>query len=92
MFRKFLIAAVASLTLLAPLAIPAQSEAREVVHARAHVRYHGRAHGRYHSSNRVYFRTCSTGTWQPAGAFNCRADAVRAMQTYQQRGYQACIR
>jgi len=31
MFRKILIAVVASLSLLSPLALPAQSEAREVV-------------------------------------------------------------
>ena len=100
MFRKLLIATVASLSLLASLAIPAQTEAREVVHARAHVRYHGRAHVRYHgrahvryhSGCRVLFRSCSTGTWQLGGMFSCHADAVHAMTNYQQRGYQACIR
>ena len=85
MFRKFLIAAVASLALLAPLAFPAQSDAhgprgghRVAAHRYAGHRYN---HGRYvHRSSpyRVYYRTGYAGPWLVTGSYGCRADALRA--------------
>ena len=59
MFRKILIAVVASLGCLSPFALPAQSEAHEVVVHRHH---------RY----QVYYRNCNHEAWRCAGSFGCR--------------------
>jgi hypothetical protein len=60
MFRKILIPVVASLSLLSPLALPSQSEAREVYR---HVH-------RFH----LYYRGCPREAWRCGGDFSCRAD------------------
>jgi Ni/Co efflux regulator RcnB len=80
MFRKILIAVVASLALLTPLALPAQSDAHGP-------RNHRSAHRHvYRSHYRVHYRTCNTGPWIVSGSYDCRADALRAaanMHVYQ---------
>jgi hypothetical protein len=86
MFRKILIAVVASLALLAPLALPAQSDAhgprghRDAGHRNGGHRYV------YRGAYRVHYRTCATGPWLVTGTYGCRADALRAagnMHVYQ---------
>jgi hypothetical protein len=78
MFRKILIAAVASLSLLSPLALPSQSEAREI-HRRGH-------------EFRVYFRGCSREAWRCSGEYGCRADALRASHRLRERGFEVYVR
>jgi hypothetical protein len=76
MFRKILIAVVASLALLSPLALPAQSDAHGARGQRtaAH-RYVQRS-----APCRVYYRTSNRGAWVVSGSYACRADALRAAQ------------
>jgi hypothetical protein len=91
MFRKFLIAAVASLALLSPLAFPAQSDAHGPrSHRSAAHRYHARRHVHRAGPWRVYYRTYNTGPWLINGSFACRADAVRAAASM--NGCQTVIR
>ena len=78
MLRKILIPVVASLSLLSPLALPSQSEAREV-HRHVH---------RFH----VYYRGCPREAWRCSGDFGCRADAVRACHRLRERGFQVYFR
>ena len=78
MFRKILIAVVASLTLLSPLALPSQSDARPI-HRSVH---------RYH----VYFRSGPRVAWRCSGDFRCREDAVRACHRLRERGFQVYFR
>jgi hypothetical protein len=84
MFRKALIAVVASLALLTPLALPAQSDAHG---PRGHRSAHRTGHRYAHRSHyRVHYRTCNTGPWLVSGSYGCRADALRAaanMHVYQ---------
>jgi hypothetical protein len=78
MLRKILYAAVASVSLLAPLAVSTPvAEAREI-HRRADFR--------------VYSRSCGAERWRCTGTYSCRSDAVRAMHRLQHRGYQAYCR
>lgn len=74
MFRKILIPVVASLSLLSPLALPSQSEAREVYR---HVH-------RFHA----YYRDCPHEAWRCGGDFSSRADAIRACHRLRERGFQ----
>jgi hypothetical protein len=74
MFRKILIAVVASLALLAPLALPAQSDA----HGPRDHRPVARNYVQRTASYRVYYRTCNREAWRVAGSYGCRADALRA--------------
>jgi hypothetical protein len=78
MFRKILIAVVASLTLLSPLALPSQTEAREI-HRRSH-------------EFRVYFRGCSREAWRCGGEYRCREDALRACHRLRERGFEVYVR
>ena len=78
MFRKILIAGITSLSLLSPLALPTQSEAREVqVHVHAF---------------RVYVRDCNREPWHFYGTYRCREDAVHAVRHLHARGVEAYIR
>ena len=78
MFRKILIAAAASLSLLSPLALPAQSEAHEVnVHVHAY---------------RVYVRDCSREPWRYFRSYHCREDAVHAAHHLRARGFEVFVR
>jgi hypothetical protein len=76
MFRKILIAVVASLALLSPLALPAQSDAHGVRGHRTVAHRDVQRSAPYS----VYYRTCSREAWRVAGSYGCRADALRAAQ------------
>jgi hypothetical protein len=78
MFRKILIAVVASLSLLSPLALPSQSEAREVY--------------RHVHRFQVYYRGCAREAWRCGGDFSCREDAIRASHRLRERGFQVYFR
>ena len=78
MVRKILIAGIASLSLLSPLTLPAQSEAHEV-----HVHVH---------AFRVYVRDCSREPWHFYGTYRHRDDAVHAVRHLHARGVEAYIR
>jgi hypothetical protein len=77
MFRKILIAVAASLSLLSPLAIPAETQAHEVMHR--------------HHEYRVYFRTCNREAWRCSGEYRCREDAIHAAHHYRERGFEAYV-
>ena len=77
MFRKILIAVVASLSLLSPLALPAPTEAHEI---------------HRHHEYRVYFRECSRDGWRCAGEYRCREDAYREANHLRHRGFEAYVR
>src|SRR5438128_1933513 len=78
MFRKILIAVVASLGLLSPLALPAQTDAHEAVTHRHSVR--------------VYYRGCARESWHCAGTYRCREDAFREVHHLRARGFETMIR
>jgi hypothetical protein len=78
MFRNILLATVASLSLLAPLAIPTESQAREV-------------HRPFHDFH-VYVRGCNREAWRCAGDYRCREDAVHAAHHLRERGLETMIR
>jgi len=78
MFRKILFAAVASLALLSPLALPAVSDAHPV---RPYV-------GCYH----VYFRQCDREPWRASGEFHNRQAAYNAARHLRMRGFETYIR
>jgi hypothetical protein len=82
MFRKILITAVASLSFLSPLALPAQSEAHEV---RPIVRHRG-------CEFRVYFRACPNEPWRFGGDYRCREDAFRAAHRLRDLGFETVVR
>lgn len=86
MFRKILIAVVASLALLSPLALPAQSDAHGPRGHYSGHRNHARRYVHRNGAWRVHYRTCNTGPWLVTGSYGCRADALRAaanMHVYQ---------
>jgi hypothetical protein len=90
MFRKILIATVASLSFLSPLALPTESQAREV-----HRAYRGHAvHRVYraHSDYRVYYRGGNGNAWLNGATYRSRADAFRAASNYRGRGFEAYVR
>ena len=78
MFRKIMIATVASLSLLSPLAIPTESQAREI--HRQHFDFH------------VYFRSCDREAWRCAGDYRCRDDAIHAAHHLRERGFVTMVR
>ena len=78
MFRKILIATVASLSLLSPFALPVVTEAREAV-----------AH---HHTYRVYYRSCGAEPWRFAGTYRFRQDAFREVRHLRTHGFEAVIR
>jgi hypothetical protein len=89
MFRKFLIATVASLSFLSPLAIPAESQARDV-----HRVYRGHEVRRVYPAHygfQVYIRGCNREAWRVGGDFRFREDAVRAARNFRARGFEAYI-
>ena len=95
MFRKILIATVASLSLLSPLALPSESQAREVhrSHGRAHVAHRrGYAVHGHRYAFRVYYRGCKRDAWRFSAGYGCRADAVRAADGLRGRGFEVNVR
>ena len=78
MFRKILIAAVASLSLLSPLALPAATEAHDTV--------------AYHHTYRVYYRSCAHEAWRFGGSYRHREDAYRQAHHLRVRGLEAYVR
>ena len=88
MFRKILIAVVASLTLLSPLALPTQSEAREVHRGRVNVHYRGHARSCY----RVYYRGCAREAWRFSCEYGSRDAAWRAANQLHARGFEISVR
>lgn len=78
MFRKILIAVVASLSLLSPFALPAPSEAHEVQVHEHH----------YH----VYYRNCHRDPWCLYGCYDCRHDAVHAAHHLWAHGHEVYVR
>ena len=91
MFRKILIATVASLSFLSPLAIPAETQAAHPVHHayRGHAAPHRvyRAHDYY----RVYYRS-GNGAGCNSINYRSRAEAVRAASNYRSRGFECYVR
>jgi hypothetical protein len=79
MFRKILIAAVASLSFLSPLALPAQSEAREPAYHHRH-------------SFEVLVRNCDREPWRCVGSYRFRGEAVRVAHHMRERGFEAYVR
>jgi hypothetical protein len=77
MFRKILIAVVASLSCLAPLALPAESQAHEF-------------HRRF--EYRVYIRGCAREPWRFGGEYHSRAAAFHAAQSFRARGFETSVR
>lgn len=77
MFRKILIAVVASLSLLSPLALPMPTQAHEI---------------HRHNDYRVYFRDCSREPWRFAGEYRHREEALRAAHHLRERGFEAYVR
>ena len=79
MFRKLLLAAVASLALLSPLALPASSDAAHPHRPAMHC---------YH----VYFRSCACEPWHPSGEFHNRRVANDAARHLRMRGFETYVR
>jgi hypothetical protein len=91
MFRKFIIATVASLSFLSPLAVPAESQAAHPVHHAYRSRAVPHRVDRAHDSYRVYYRS-GNGAWSNSINYRSRADAARAASSYRGRGYEAYVR
>jgi hypothetical protein len=79
MFRKILIAAVASLSFLSPLALPAQSEARELAYHHRH-------------TFEVLVRNCDREPWRCVGSYRFREEAMRVAHHMRERGFEAYVR
>ena len=84
MFRKLLLASVASLGLVSALALPATAEAHEYRHEHRHVR-----HGRH---VRVYYRDPCGPDWVFAGSFPDHRAAERFAVQFHGRGFSVSIR
>ena len=80
MFRKMLLAVVASLSLLSPLALPADTQAHEPVPMPHHHRV------------ALYVRECCHEPWRCVGRYECREDAFRAARHYRHRGFETLVR
>jgi hypothetical protein len=82
MFHKLTLAAVAALSLLTPLALPAPVQARHDVHTR-HIpqRHH------YH----VMYRACQREPWVCYGTYTCHEDAHRVARSLRHQGYTARV-
>jgi hypothetical protein len=78
MFRKLLLASVASLGLLSSLVLPAGANAHEY-------------HREHHHVYRVYYRDPCRPAWIFAGAFGERRLAVRFAEQYRSRGFAVSI-
>jgi hypothetical protein len=81
MFRKWLLGSVASLGLLAPLAVPTNADA----HPYRHEHRHGRAY-------RVYYRDPCRPGWVFGGLVTGHEAAVRLAEPYRCRGFEIVIR
>jgi hypothetical protein len=79
MFRKLLLASVASLGLFSSVAVPSVAEANE---------YH-RAHRHFY---RVYYRNPCRPAWVFAGTFHEYRAAERCAERYRCRGFAVSIR
>ena len=82
MFRKILIAVVASLSLLSPLALVGETQAHEATPAASHHRH------RYE----VLVRRSCNAPWQCVGSYRSRDDAWHAAHVYQHRGFETLVR
>ena len=80
MFRKMLIAVVAGMSSLSPLALTGIAQAHPPSHRPHHDRFH------------VYVRECCHEPWRCVGAYDCREDAWRVAHRYQHRGFEAFVR
>jgi hypothetical protein len=78
MFRKLLLASVASVGLVSSLALPAAANAHEY-------------HREHHHVYRVYYRDPYRPAWIFAGAFRERRVAVRFAEQYRCRGLAVSI-
>jgi hypothetical protein len=81
MFRKLLLGTVASLGLLAPLAVASNAEAHDF-----------RPVHRYEHACRVYYRDPCRPVWVFAGRFRHHREAVRFAETFRCRGFEVVIR
>ena len=79
MFRKMILASVASLGFLAPLAMPTVTNAA--------VYHHG-----HHHLYRVYYRASYQPAWVFAGAFGEHRMAERVATQYRWQGFAVSIR
>ena len=76
--RKLLLACVASITLLMPLAATSAVQAQ---HTQGHHRVYW-----------VYYRSCTSDSWTCYGGYYRHVQAVQARNWFQANGYEAYIR
>jgi hypothetical protein len=81
MFRKLLLASVASLGLLSPFALPTNADAHEFHHEYRH----------YHAY-RVYYHDPYRPGWIYAGTYREHHVALRVAERFQCRGFAILIR
>ncbi len=85
MFRKFLVAGVATLGLLSPLAVTGAN-------ARERDRHEGRHERREEREFRVYYREHCEPCWRCAGEYCRRCEAERAADQFRREGFEVAIR
>ena len=76
--RKLLLASLASLTLLTPLAVTSPVQAHPT-------------HG-HHRTYYVYYRASCSDPWTCYGGYHRHSDAVRAVHWFRANGYETFIR
>ena len=87
MLRKILIAIVASLSLMSPLAVPAETQAHPPSH---YPLDHRRPH--HDRDYRLYVREYSQHHWRYVGTYERYDDAFHSSRFYRMRGYEISIR
>lgn len=89
MFRKILIAAVASLALLAPFAMPTVSDAHPAPVVHHHYPHHRPIHRPVINYWTVYYRTSCNSPWLYQGTYGSYLSAQLAAQSI---GFETMIR
>jgi hypothetical protein len=79
--RKFVIACLATLALLGPVALPSQYQAPGSSATAAQTRYYY-----------VYYRSCPSDYWHYYGYYTRASDANQAVRWFNYYGYQAYYR
>ncbi|MBM3994551.1 MAG: hypothetical protein FJ303_10430 [Planctomycetes bacterium] len=90
MFRTLIIAVVASLGLMAPLTLPAATEAHDRLPTYPSYPHHPhRPHVHFY---RVYVRDCAHEPWRVYGSYRYADDAYRVARHLRHRGFEAFVR